>query len=281
MNSRAQIILTDLLLYLIVLSFVLVFSLYLYSNLDINSSDELTMQSMQDYVDDLCDVLLKTGGNPNSWYLSNSDDIRTIGLACNSSYVISYDKLLRLREDNDLIYTVLPSFLKCNIVISSTSNSSNSFNIINSYTSETNKNIFTKEVPIIIDYGYNISNIYDNNSINSCPYNHLNSSNSWYCKSFNINKSQLNNSDVYLVGKDFKIMLSNSYGDSINASSKSYININKYLDDLITGSEDTIYIHISCDNPNNYLVFDYNNRPEFLNTIYDNNYYKIIIQVYR
>ena len=182
-DDNGQILSLDLLLYVLVLAVVFLLASYIYLSFEDSSSDMVTA-SVNDYrLDLLSDTLFKTPGYPYNWDLLSVNKIDAIGLCVNnSSYLISYDKLVKLKNNPDLIYTIFPSQFKCNIVLVSEDNPSQSINIIKRYTPTSNDDVLTRRIPVIIDYGYNISYIDSNKYNYNCPYNHSNGEDYWRCK---------------------------------------------------------------------------------------------------
>ena len=279
-DDNGQILSLDLLLYVLVLAVVFLLASYIYLSFEDSSSDMIT-DSVNDYrLDLLVDTLFKTPGYPYNWDLLSVGDVEAIGLSVNnSSYLISYDKLLKLKNNPDLIYTIFPSQFKCNIVLVSGDYPSQSINIIKRYTPTSNDDVLTRRVPIIIDYGYNISHIDSNKDNYNCPYNHSNGEDYWRCKSFNISRQLLGENRCYVLSTNSNIILSNTYGENVSMHSKDYIDITDTLMGLIHQDEDTIYVHIHSHDDDNYFVCDKNNRAQHLNSIRTPEKYTAVVEV--
>lgn len=278
LNNKGQLFSLDLLLYLVALSVVLMLSLYIYTYFDSSSADLMHDALSDQRLDTLEEALFKTPGSPANWDETNRVD--TIGLCVsNGSYMISYDKLVRLKANPDLIYTVFPREFKCNIILESTSNPIDRINIINTYSYSLNDNVIVRRVPIIIDYGYNISPINSNEDEYNCPYNHLNDSVDWRCKSFDISSDTIVDTNYYLVTSDADVILSNTYGENQTFHINDKMDITDKLKQLIHDDEDTIYIHIHSNSVDNYLVGDKNNRAQHINSVSVPEKYTAIIEV--
>lgn len=74
-------------------------------------------------------------------------------------------------------------------------------------------------------------------------------------------------------------MLSNTYGENITGHINSHYDITSQLDSLIHQQEDIIYIHINSNHYDNYLVYDKNNRIEYLNNVAQPEKYTMVIEV--
>lgn len=280
MNSKGQIAILDLLLYLLVLTLVLAVALYMYNMIEDTSSGMVHDKQNNEKLNNLADFLCKSPGSPSNWDILPADDIQRVGLCVsNDSYLISYDKLLRLKRDYNLIHTLIPSVYKCNIYIYPTDNPSQITNIVHTYTSQDNNSILTRRIPIIIDYGYDITSIESSNNNNTCPYNHFHQGNLWKCKSFNITTHDLTTGHYHIISKNSNYMLSNTYGENITGHINSHYEITSQLDSLIHQQEDIIYIHINSNHYDNYLVYDKNNRIEYLNNVAQPEKYTMVIEV--
>ncbi|MDO5824911.1 MAG: hypothetical protein Q4Q22_00850 [Methanosphaera sp.] len=279
-TDNGQLLSLDLLLYLVALSMVVVLSLYIYLSFDASSSGMMFSSLSDERLDSLEEALFKTPGNPANWQMMDSSQVSAIGLCVdNNSYLVSYDKLIRLKNNPDLIYTIFPSQFKCNVILEPVDNPTNRINIVNSYSYGTNDNVLVRRVPIIIDYGYDISPIESNNNDYNCPYNHLNDDDYWSCKSFNVTRASLATNRYYIISKNADIILSNTYGQEERLHITEHIDITDKLNALIHHEEDTIYIHVHSNNNDSYLVSDKNNRIQHLNSVIAPERYTAILEV--
>lgn len=279
-TDNGQLLSLDLLLYLVALSMVVALSLYIYLSFDASSSGMMFSSLSDERLDSLEEALFKTPGNPANWQMMDSSQVSAIGLCVdNDSYLVSYDKLIRLRNNPDLIYTIFPSQFKCNVILEPVDNPTNRINIVNSYSYGTNDNVLVRRVPIIIDYGYDISHIESNNNNYTCPYNHLNDDDNWECKSFNVTRASLATNRYYIISKNADVILSNTYGQEERLHITEHIDITDKLNALIHHEEDTIYIHVHSNNNDSYLVSDKNNRVQHLNSVIAPERYTAILEV--
>ncbi|RAP53687.1 MAG: hypothetical protein BZ137_06155 [Methanosphaera sp. rholeuAM130] len=279
-TDNGQLLSLDLLLYLVALSMVVALSLYIYLSFDASSSGMMFSSLSDERLDSLEEALFKTPGNPANWQMMDSSQVSAIGLCVdNDSYLVSYDKLIRLKNNPDLIYTIFPSQFKCNVILEPVDNPTNRINIVNSYSYGTTDNVLVRRVPIIIDYGYDISPIESNNNDYNCPYNHLNDDDYWSCKSFNVTRASLATNRYYIISKNADVILSNTYGQEERLHITEHIDITDKLNALIHHEEDTIYIHVHSNNNDSYLVSDKNNRIQHLNSVIAPERYTAILEV--
>ena len=261
MNSEGQLIISDLLLYLVLLTFVFILIIYLYGVIDDDSTDVVGDSYYNNKLNSLMSMLVLSSGSPSNWEYLSDEKIDSIGLCkSNESYVISYDKLIRLRDDD---YLLDKFFCDVDYVrLYPRDNPDNSINIHGKYTSGTNKNILTKSVVVIMDYGFDILPIVNDTIDYNCPLNHFNDSHSWTCKSILVDSSRLSNGKYYLVtNRSCRYVLSNTYGDSYSYHSSGYADITDKIKTLCNDNDnETITIHIDNSNTTNYLVYDDKDR---------------------
>jgi hypothetical protein len=279
-DSRGQLLSLDLLLYMVVLSVVVATALYVYESFD-NSASEMLLNDLNDErMNTLVDALFKTPGQPENWHVLDSGRVSSVGLCVDgNSYLISYDKLMRLKGSPGLIYTVFPSEFKCNVYLTSSENPSQKIDIVHSYTPSANDDVIVRSLPVIIDYGYDILPITSDNYGYDCPYNHLNRDDDWMCKSFTFSRDNLSDMNYYIVSSDADIILSDTYGENESLHSTGHVDITDKLKLLVHHDEDTIYIHLHSTNDDAYLVSDRNNRPQHLNNVVSPETYTATIEV--
>ena len=262
MNSDGQLIISDLLLYLVLLTFVFILIIYLYGVIDDDSTDVVGDSYYNNKLNSVMSMLVLTGGSPGNWEYLSDDKVESIGLckSGNGSYVISYDKLMRLRGDDYLLGKFLSDVDY--VCLYPRDNPDNIINIHGKYTSGTDKNILTKSVVVIMDYGFDILPIRNDTMDYNCPLNHFNDSHSWSCKSFMIDSSKLSNGKYYLVtNKSCRYVLSNTYGESYSYQSSGYVDITDKIKTLCNNAHnETITIHINNSNSINYLAYDDEDR---------------------
>ena len=94
MNSKGQLIITDLMLYIIILVFVVGMVIYTLNILNDNNVVTLSNNELNHILQDTVDTLVKTEGSPSNWDNVSTNNIKTVGLRKNSSTLsISYNKL--------------------------------------------------------------------------------------------------------------------------------------------------------------------------------------------
>lgn len=280
MNSKGQLIITDLMLYIIILVFVVGMVIYALNILNDNNVVTLSNHELNHILQDTLDILVKTEGSPSNWDNISTNNIKTVGLRKNSSTSsISYNKLIKLKNNDYLVDKFIPEGLDYSLNMYSKDNPQNQLHIAGEYSLSNKKNIYSKQVPIIIDYGYDIYAICNDNLTYYCPYNHNNLSNNWICKPFLINKTSLNNGKYYiLTNKNNEYTLSNTYNHQITGEVSIKKEINSQLDSLLESDNDTIYIHINTQNTA-YLVYDSNNLEEYLDSIYNPEVYILNLSI--
>ena len=280
MNSKGQLIITDLMLYIIILVFVVGMVIYTLNILNDNNVVTLSNNELNHILQDTVDTLVKTEGSPSNWDNVSTNNIKTVGLRKNSSTLsISYNKLIKLKNNDYLVDKFIPDGLDYSLNVYSEDNPQNQLHIAGEYSLSNKKNIYSKQVPIIIDYGYDIYAICNDNITNYCPYNHNNLSSNWICKPFLINKTSLNNGKYYiLTNKNNEYILSNTYNHQITDEMSIKKEINSQLDSLLESDNDTIYIHINTQNTA-YLVYDSNNLEEYLDSVYNPEVYILNLSI--
>lgn len=280
MNSEGQLIITDLMLYIVILIFVVGMVIYALNLIDDNDVVTLSNHEINQILQDTLDTLVKTEGFPATWDNISINDIKTVGLRKNSSVSgISYNKLIKLKNNDYLMDKFIPGGLDYSLNMYSKGNPENQLHIAGEYSLSNKKNIYSKQVPIIIDYSYDIYAICKDNLTDYCSYNHNNSSSNWICKPFPINKTSLNNGKYYiLTNKNNKYTLSNTYNHQITDEMSVKKEINSQLTSLLESDNDTIYIHINTQNAA-YLVHDSNNMEEYLDSVYNPEVYMLNLSI--
>lgn len=273
-DEKGQLIITDLILYVIILMVVLSFIIYLTDYINSSNVSKLSGDEINQLLDNTMDVLVHSPGDPYNWnYLSNSK-IKTVGLQNPNSNLTSYDKLLKIKNDNSLIDNMLPENLDYSILLLS-ANGTNQIllagGVVNS------SNIYTKSETIIIDYGYTTT--YINSMNNDCSYQH---DDICSCSVVNINKTQLDTSKYYIVtSNDAKYLIQNSYNETITGETNDHTScINEYLEELLHSEEDSFYIHVMDNGSDTFLVEDQNDRSEYLYSVIEPELYIISMSIY-
>lgn len=264
MNNKGQIIITDLLLYIIVLTIILGLIIFSMTILNDSQVTRINNKQLNNLLDNSLETLTETSGLPSKWEYMDNDDIKTVGLKSDNNNFISYQKLMKLKNNKHLLDSYFPSGVAYELTLYPKNNENSRMLIAGNYLSN-QKQVFSKSEIILIDYGYNITSFYKDNNINSCYYNH---NKDWTCKPFTISKSLLNEGEYYIITNDnIEYILSNTYSENITQNGKGIININNNLKQLIKNENETIYLHITSHNNDTYLVYDKNNIEEYLNNV--------------
>lgn len=264
MNNKGQIIITDLLLYIIVLTIILGLIIFSMTILNDSQVTRINNKQLNNLLDNSLETLTETSGLPSKWEYMDNDDIKTVGLKSDNNNFISYQKLMKLKNNKHLLDSYFPSGVAYELTLYPKNNENSRMLIAGNYLSN-QKQVFSKSEIILIDYGYNITSFYKDNNINSCYYNH---NKDWACKPFTISKSLLNEGEYYIITNDnIEYILSNTYSENITQNGKGIININNNLKQLIKNENETIYLHITSHNNDTYLVYDKNNIEEYLNNV--------------
>ncbi|MGN1321056.1 MAG: hypothetical protein ACI4VJ_00560 [Methanosphaera sp.] len=282
MNSKGQLIITDLMLYLILLTIILGIIIYTIDNINDNQVSSLNNHETDQILTDTLNTIIKTEGTPSNWENESLNNIKIIGLRKNStSSMISYDKLMKLKSNNQLLSNLLPTGTNYELSIHPKNNPNHNTIIVTRGSVSSDRNVYSMEAPVIIDYGYNISSIYNHNYSNTCPLHHEKDNKEWSCKAFNINKSTLNKGTYYIiVDKDTDYILTNTYNETITGKTEDNITeINQKLEQLIRDDNDTIYIHIHSNKKQIYLAYDTNNRKNYLNSIKNPQIYILTLKI--
>ena len=117
MNNKGQIIITDILLYLILL--LVIFSLVIYATETLNDNQVTKINNKQanQFLKDSLSTLTKTSGTPSNWEYSSSNNIQTIGLKSNKGQLLSYDKLIKLKTNPNLLDGYFPDSLDYSLTL--------------------------------------------------------------------------------------------------------------------------------------------------------------------
>lgn len=280
MNSKGQLFTTNLLLWIIIITIILGITVYLISvinDYEVQNSDDYELIQI---TDNTLDMLVKTEGSPTNWESLSSDKIESPGLKVDNSTDVSYKKLIKLEEDSNLLKKSLPAELKYVLILYPTNNKSNKTIINGNYISNSTNNVQSSSTSVIIDYGYKIYNFSDYNYNNTCPYNEFHN-NQFHCIILNVDKSQLNNGNYYLVTRySQSYKLSNTYNTTLEGITNQYTNINDKLNVLLCNeTNDTIFIHVNGNIQDSYLVYDNGNDDNHLDSILNPLVYTLELRV--
>ncbi len=276
MNNKGQLIIGNLMLYVVVLVIIIGFFVYLNNTIDDRDVSVLTNYEANQLVEDTMKMLVETEGTPTDWQYASTSDVLSIGLKKNSTTnLISYNKLVRLTDESILLDNLLSDAYSYSLTIESKTNSTGETIIAGS--KKSNKNIYSKSQPVIIDYDYDTTYIKDEE--NQCSLGHDNSQ--YSCKVFSINKTQLDKGEYYIVSSDTSAgyILQNSYNDQVTGSlSDGVSSINSQISSLQRQDNETITIHMESDEA--FLVYDTNNRKEYLDSVLNPPVYILTLNVY-
>lgn len=265
MNSKGQIIITDLLFYLIIVTVILSIVIYSFAMINDNQVENIQISNINQVLEDVTQILMSEG-IPNNW--NDDNEIIQIGLAVNnSSSKISYQKLKRLKENTYLLDKYFPKGIKYSVYLEPVNKSREEIIIIKS---DLGKNVYQKTRTVIMDYGYEVLPV--NNEINSSA-NHTENYN---CIYININKTGLDEGKYYLLSENsINYSLSNTYNETITSSNYE---LNNNINQLLHGNDDTICINTSNKNET-YLVYDKFNERDNLNSVLSPDIYVLHIEV--
>lgn len=264
MNNKGQIIITDILLYLILL--LVIFSLVIYATETLNDNQVTKINNKQanQFLKDSLSTLTKTSGTPSNWEYSSSNNIQTIGLKSNKGQLLSYDKLIKLKSNPNLLDEYFPDSLDYSLTLYPRDNVNIKELIAGKNSFTNNKQVQSKSVLVLFDYEFNTLSFNKENSSESCPYKH---DNQWVCKAININELSLSSGKYYIISdSNVEYIFSNTYSQNATGQTNKLC-INNHLERLRKNTNQTIYLHIKADNNNTYLVYDTKNREKFLEEV--------------
>ena len=276
MNNKGQIIITDLLLYVIVLTIILGLIIFTMETLNDNQVTMINSNQLNDILENNLNMLVKTSGTPDNWEYLNNKDIKTIGLKSKKNNLISYDKLLKLKNNNQLLNNYFPTGVSYELTLCSKNTSNN--NMLISGTSFSNKKqVLSKSETILIDYGYQIIQFDSADNNETCYYNH---DTNWKCKAFTVNNTLLNEGEYYIITtSDTEYILSNTFNENITDTAKGIKKITNKIKQLTRNENETINMHTKNNNQNTYLVYDKNNRQEFLKQLTKPEIYELNLKI--
>lgn len=279
MNSKGQLIITDLMLYIIIFIIIVGIIIYLIGVIENNQVTTLSNHEINQVMDDTLNTLIKTEGTPVNWDKTSEDNINTIGLKKNStSTLLSYNKLDKLKNNNYLMNNYIPEGVSYLLTMHPKNDTKKVTYIAGEYSLSDKKNIYSKERPVIIDYDYDIYSFNTNSYNYNCPLDHNNQS--WKCIPLTINKTSLNNGTYYILADDDTgFILSNTYNKQVTSETEKPQNINRELEQLIKQDNDTIYIHLNTDKNDTYIIYDSNNNQEHLNSVLKPEIYILKLQI--
>lgn len=278
MNNKGQIFSMDLLLYLVLLSLFLAIIYFIYVDVDDYQRESFSDVYVEEKLDDISRLLIKSSGSPDNWEFTDSSKINGIGLKSINSSHISYAKIKRLKQEPSLIEYMIPEGMKCNICLYPVNNPSERTYILGEYTANDYKNIKVRTSTLLIDYGYEILYLSKNSSNITCPYNHNHGGDDYICRSFFVTKEKLDSGRYYVVtNTSTKYIISNTYNNTINSTDNNIKDVSNQIRSLVNDTNDTLYIH---SNNSLYLVYDAYNNPENLKNLLNLKAFILEIKLY-
>lgn len=264
MNSKGQIIISDMLLYLIIL--LVIFSMLTYATVTLNDNQvtRINNKQLNQLLTDSISTLTKTSGTPKNWEESNFNDVGTVGLKSTESQLLSYDKLIKLKNNPNLLDKYFPNALDYSLTLYPQNDSNDKELIAGKNSFSNKKQVLSKNVLVLFDYGFDRLSFNKESSGEECPYRH---DNQWICKAINVNELLLSSGKYYIISEsDIDYILSNTYSENTTGKTNKLC-INDQLEQLRKNTNQTIYLHIRTNNNNTYLVYDTNNRESFLEEV--------------
>ena len=264
MNNKGQIIISDMLLYLIIL--LLIFSMLIYATVTLNDNQvtRINNKQLNQLLEDSLSALTKTSGTPKNWEKSNINNVDTVGLKSTESQLLSYDKLIKLKDNPNLLDKYFPNSLDYSLTLYPQNDSKDNVLIAGKNSFGNKKQVLSKNVLVLFDYGFDTLSFNKDSSGEACPYRH---DSQWICKAININELLLSSGKYYIISElDIDYIISNTYSENTTGKTNKLC-INNQLEQLRKNTNQTIYLHIRTNNNNTYLVYDTNNRENFLEEV--------------
>jgi len=274
MNCRGQMVLVELLFYVLCLVIVLALVFYSFDYVDNSQVAFVENSYMVSGVDDLSRILTTTSGTPTYWDRVDSSRVRTVGLCVNdSSDVISYDKILKLKSNNSLMEGLIPSGYKYCVSIYPEGHVEDRMLIAGDYIGS-GVSVESRDVPVVVDFGFNYSRFTGGGS---CPMGH---DDGWKCMPLNVNRSLLSGGHYYILSNSSaEFVVSNTSAVSSTSTCSGRCDVTNIFNSLVASDNDTLYIHLHSNKNDSYIVYDANNRSNFLDSVRDNRIYIITVQL--
>ncbi len=263
MNSKGQIMI-ELLFYLIIILLILSVVIYLMATLDDNQVTRINSRELNNILEDSIATLTETTGKPSNWD-KDINNVVTVGLRSNDNSLISYNKLMQLKSNYRLMNSYFPSGVDYSLTLYPKNSPNDRVLISGSEYLDNRKQIRSKSVEVVFDYDYTIIPFNNRSDTDICPLNH---NDTWACKALTIGDTSLSNGEYYIVtDTSASYQLTNTYSQNVSGKSSGVTNINDDLERLVTADNQTIYLHICTKDNTTSLVYDTNNRQEFLNSV--------------
>lgn len=256
-DTKAQLIIADLVVYIIVFMIIIAIITTLTIALDRKESEIINNQEYDMIAQNTINALIKSTGTPTS-------NIKMIGLRSNeTTNMISYMKLVKLKQNPQLMNKLLDYNIAYELTLKDVQNPQNTEIIIKSHHNQNNKNIYTKDAIVKLDYGYNITQIKTQTNI-ICPMNHTQN---YECMPITVENSTLRDGSYYLLSN-----CSNNYyiiENSHNENTTGHMvndTINQKIASLMNNVNETLYFHVNSGGGDVYLIYDVNNiKPNYEN----------------
>lgn len=262
MNNKGQIIIIDVLLYLIISIIILSTIIYAIETINDNQVTIINNRQLNTLLDDNLSILAKTSGKPDNWENVNNNEIETIGLKSADTHTLSYDKIIKLKNNPHLLENNFPPGVDYSLTLYPKNNPNDEEIIVQKGIFNNKKQIQTRNRQVIIDYNLKVVPLDDSND--SCCYQH---NSNWSCKTININENTLANTKYYLVSdSNIEYILSNTYSENFTGQAKKTC-INSQLEQLMINDNQTISIHTKSNTKNTFLVYDTGDREKFLESV--------------
>ena len=264
MNSKGQIIITDLIFYLIIITAILSILIYSFAVINDSQVENIEIANMNQVLEDVTGTLM-TPGIPYNWH--ETGNVEQVGLSVNnSSDRISYQKVMRLNENPELLGDYFPAGIMYSIYLEPLNKSEENITIADT---GLGKNVYQKTRNVVMDYGYESLLI---KNVDCCPLNHTDN---YTCGFINVNRTGLNEGKYYLVSENgTTYLLSNTYNEIITGDDTE---LNSNMNILLHGDGDTIHIHIP-DKKNTYIVYDKFNQKDKLYSVLEPDIYTLHIE---
>ncbi len=275
MNNKGQLIITELMLYILLITVILGFLIYLDNTVNNKNIETLSNYEANKMLENSMDMLVNSEGTPTNWQELPTSDVKSVGLKKNSTTnLVSYDKLVKLEDNNNLLDNLLDDSISYSLVLKSEDNISSTTIAGNT---QSNANTYSKSVPVVVDYDYETLFIDEEN--NNCSMNH--DKNEYSCCVIFVNNSLLSEGEYYIVATSdsASYILENSYNEQINGYLKDGVaSINSEINLLQKSDNESIELHLNC--KDGYLVYDKNNRVSHIKSVIDPEVYTLKLDIY-
>lgn len=262
MNNKGQMIITDMILYIIISIIILSAIIYAIETLNDGQVTSINNRQLKSVLEDNISLLTKTTGKPENWEKLNDNDVETIGLRSTRSGTLSYDKIIRLKNSPRLLEKCFFPEVDYSLTLYQKNNPDRRKTIGQKGDFNNKKQILSKSVPVILDYGYKITSITESNE--SCPYEH---DKGWMCKTLSIDENTLGHGKYYLISdSNIEYILSNTLLENVTGQTRKAC-INSQMKRLTGNDNRTLCLHTKGGTNYTFLVYDTNDREEFLESV--------------